>query len=104
VDRAGLELTAEHVAGVDNRTADRLSRISPGGDYARKTDKLQLALTTSGVQIDVDFFAASWNKKHQTYFTLARDRNAYGRNVFLADWTSSGFLFCIHLCLFFPKY
>jgi ribonuclease HI len=43
-DKVGLQLTAEHVPGVDNVWADRLSRISPGGDYALKPQVLQQVL------------------------------------------------------------
>ena len=85
-DRVGVELTAEHVAGVDNAKADRLSRISPGGDYALHADQLQRIQQQWEVQIDADLFAAGWNRKHAVFFSLRRDRQARGRDAFLIRW------------------
>jgi hypothetical protein len=85
-DQANLHLTAEHVRGVDNGKADRLSRISPGGDYALKAEVLQRLLLTWEVQIGADLFAASWSAKHPHYFSTASDRNSLGRNAFLVRW------------------
>ena len=36
--RMGIELTAEHIAGVDNVNSDRLSWIAPGEDYTLKEE------------------------------------------------------------------
>ena len=40
-ERVGIELEAEHIAGVDNVKADRLSRIAPVGDYALKEEQMR---------------------------------------------------------------
>jgi hypothetical protein len=86
LDRSKLEVVAEHVAGIDNSTADKLSRISPGGDYTLKNEYLERLQQEWGVKIGADLFASSWNKKHPLYFSLEKDRNALGRNAFLARW------------------
>jgi ribonuclease HI len=70
-ERANLHLTAEHISGVDNGKADRLSRISPGGDYSLKTEVLQQLLQCWKVQIGADLFAAGWNAKHALYCSTA---------------------------------
>jgi hypothetical protein len=84
-DSTGLQMTAEHVSGLDKITADRLSRISPGGDYALRMECLQHLQTVWKVQIDADLFAAGWNAKHPRYFSFGRDRLALGRDAFLTD-------------------
>jgi hypothetical protein len=86
-DRVGIELTAEHVRGVDNTIADRLSRISPGGDYALKMEVLEAHLREWGLQIDADLFAAGWNAKHRTYCSLKPDSKAFARDAFLINWS-----------------
>jgi hypothetical protein len=85
-ERANLHLTAEHISGVHNQKADRLSRISPGGDYSLKAEVLQRLLQSWEVQIGADLFAAGWNAKHALYCSTASDRNAVGRNAFLLRW------------------
>jgi ribonuclease HI len=85
-ERANLHLTAEHISGVNNSIADRLSRISPGGDYALRPQVLQQLLRSWGVQIGADLFAAGWNAQHPCYFSTSSDRNALGRNAFNVRW------------------
>jgi ribonuclease HI len=85
-ERAQIELVAEHVPGVENSTADRISRISPGGDYALRPETMQKIEMTWGVRIGADLFASGWNAKHPLYFSPQRDRNARGRNAFAARW------------------
>jgi ribonuclease HI len=86
LDHSGLEIVAEHVAGTDNTVADKLSRISPGGDYSVTDERLDQLLQDWGVRIGADLFAAGWNAKHSLFFSPERDRRALGRNAFLARW------------------
>ena len=81
-ERCNIHLVAEHISGVENGTADRLSRISPGGDYALRPESLQQLLQTWEVRIGADLFAAGWNTKHPLYCSTASDRNALSRNAF----------------------
>jgi hypothetical protein len=85
-DRVGLQLTAEHVPGVDNVWADRLSQISPAGDYALKPQVLQQVLCSWGKQFDADLFAAGWNTRHEIYCSTTKDRDAIGGNDFNITW------------------
>jgi hypothetical protein len=75
-DRIGLQLTAEHVPGVDNVWADHLSQISPGGDYALRPQVLQQVLCLWGKRIEAGLSAVGWNTHHKTYCSTTRDRNA----------------------------
>jgi hypothetical protein len=103
-DRIGLQLTAKHIPRADDVWADRLSRISPGGDYALKPQVLQQVLRSWGRQIDADLFAAGWNAHHKAYCSTARDRNAIGCNAFNLPGSSSLCLFFILLFQSFPEY
>jgi hypothetical protein len=85
-ERANLHLTAEHISGVNTSIADRLSRISPGGDYALRPEVLQQLLRSWGVQIGADLFAAGWNAQHPRHFSTSSDSNALGRNAFNVRW------------------
>jgi ribonuclease HI len=85
-DRHQIELTAEHIPGTQNIIPDRLSRISPQGDYALKQTILQQLLEQWQVQIDADLFAAPWSAKHPRYCSLIKDRGAMGRNAFHMNW------------------
>jgi ribonuclease HI len=103
-DKAGIQLTAEHVLGVDNVRADRLSRISPGGDYALKPQVLLQVLCSWGKQIDADLFAGGWNTHHKKYCSTAKDRSAIGCNAFNIPWKQFSLPFFILLFLSFPEY
>ena len=48
VDRVGIQIVAQHIPGKENEKADRLSRISPGGDYALRRETLQALLVEWG--------------------------------------------------------
>jgi ribonuclease HI len=86
-DRIGVQLRAQHVPGIDNGHADALSRISPSGDYSLSPEVLERLQQEWKVQIDADLFASASNKKHQTYCTLKRDRNAIARDAFTIRWS-----------------
>jgi ribonuclease HI len=88
LERSEIQVVAEHVAGVDNSIADKLSRISPGGDYSLKQEHLEKLLQRWGLQIDADLFAKGWNAKHHLFFSPEKDRLAQGRNAFLVPWRS----------------
>jgi hypothetical protein len=88
LDRSNLEVVAEHIAGVDNGIADKLSRISPGGDYSLRQGQLDRLQQQLGVQIGADLFASGWSRQHHRYFSPEKDRNALGRNAFLVPWSN----------------
>jgi hypothetical protein len=89
-NRYCVQLTAVHVPGKDNVIADKLSRLSPSGDYGLKDEVLEQLQQEWGMRITADLFASGWNRKHETYWSLQRDRNAQGRNAFATQWRTLG--------------
>jgi hypothetical protein len=81
-------LTAKHAPGLENRKADCLNRISAGGDYGLTEQATSKILSTWQVQIGADLFAEGWNRKHNQYCLLAKDRNALGRDAFTIQWST----------------
>jgi hypothetical protein len=90
LEKYHLHMTAQHIPGVDNSKADRLSRLSPGGDYSLRPEVLMQLQQEWGVQITADLFASGWNAKHARYWTISHDRNASGNNAFSTPWKPLG--------------
>jgi hypothetical protein len=62
--RTQLHLRAAHIRGVENVTADSLSRLSRSGDYSLRQEYLQKALQEFGIQISCDLFVSATNYKY----------------------------------------
>jgi ribonuclease HI len=70
--RWGFHITVEHIPGIQNTTADALSRLSRSGDYALSPQVFQHMCVTMGMQPTVDLFATRWNTKLNTFISPLR--------------------------------
>ncbi|XP_070591658.1 uncharacterized protein [Erythrolamprus reginae] len=79
-------LTAEHIAGISNSTADWLSRATLDPSEWRLHPDLFYQLTQRfGVPL-VDLFASSQNTQLPRFFTRFPDPRAEGTNALLSSW------------------
>ena len=91
-----IRLECRHIAGEDNKTADALSRLCPGGRYHLKEGVVAAIEQALGVVAEVDLFADRRNTQKQRYWTLESDSKAEGRNAWdMPTWKSS-------VCLIHP--
>jgi hypothetical protein len=90
LEKYRLHLTAQHIPGINNSKADRLSRLSPGGDYGLRPEILKQLQLEWGVRITADLFASEWNAKHERFWTLSYKRNASGKDAFSTPWKPLG--------------
>jgi hypothetical protein len=81
-----IHLQAEHIPGIENVTADKLSRMERSGDYELNQEVLDSALQEMGEKIDIDLFANTRNKKCQRYVTVSRRAGAAARDAFSMEW------------------
>jgi ribonuclease HI len=88
----GMEMKATHIPGVENRTADSLSRLARSGDYSLKQQTYDKAVQRLRVQPTMDLFANSINRKCQRYATTENDAGATERDAFSLAWRDSFFL------------
>jgi ribonuclease HI len=61
LENHSLHMTASHIPGVSNVTADKLSRLARSGDYALNRRIYNQGLRHLGVQVDIDLFADKRN-------------------------------------------
>lgn len=83
-----LRLTAQHVAGVLNDEADRLSRIA----YDKDDWKLHPLFFESVCNLwgtpDTDLFATRVNRQVPRFFSLSHDPESAGTDALLQSWSS----------------
>jgi hypothetical protein len=89
-----MEMKAVHLPGIDNGTADSLSRLARSGDYSLDPIVYRTAVDYLGVLPQVDLFANKTNCKCQRYVTLEQDGEALARDAFSLVWRD--FFFFIH--------
>lgn len=63
LELAGMELSAEHVPGSKNSTADSLSRLERSGDYSIRREKLDEVMRWFQFPVTLDAFATATNAK-----------------------------------------
>jgi hypothetical protein len=80
------QIHANHIAGVDNVIADKLSRLARSGDYALDQTIFNSGVKQLGVTIDIDLFATKANRKCSNYMTLTREEEASGRDALSTGW------------------
>jgi hypothetical protein len=86
VDSLGLQVSAEHIPGSQNRVADQLSRVSESGDYSVKKHVLQRALRQFPCQPTIDLFATAKNKKCAMFCSLRGEEGSLARDAFSIPW------------------
>ena len=82
---AGVRLVAEHIPGVDNVEADRLSRRSDSSDWRLHPEVYELIDELWGPH-DVDLFATPLNAQLPTFFTWCHQPGSAGVDAFRQDW------------------
>jgi hypothetical protein len=86
VRRAGMQIEARHIRGVNNTKADKLSRLIPAADYAIRKEVLKRALRKVQFRINADLFASKENTKSRTFCTLGYSERAYARDAMTISW------------------
>lgn len=82
-----VQLTIQHVPGVQNTRADWLSRIQRDpGDWKLHPDLFE-AICRRWYRPTVDCFATSTNCQTQRFFSYRPDPFAVAQDAFLQDWT-----------------
>jgi hypothetical protein len=76
-----IRLHCKHIAGEENKMADSLSRLCPGGQYHLKAGALDRVEKALGIVTEIDLFANRRNTQKKTYWTLEKDNKAEGRNA-----------------------
>ncbi|KAA6404257.1 MAG: hypothetical protein EZS28_000215 [Streblomastix strix] len=78
----------EHLPGLENSTADALSRLSWIGDYQINPILLNEALHQINFQPMLDAFAHKTNKQLKRYCSPQEDNKAIARNALNIPWTN----------------
>jgi hypothetical protein len=65
-----LRISVTHVPGVNNTTADALSRLDRAGDYALKMEVYRQGVEFLGTMPTLDLFASDLNHKCERYLAL----------------------------------
>jgi hypothetical protein len=74
--KTNIRMKAEHIPGINNTLADRLSRLDRAGDYELLPEVYLRGITELGVLPTVDCFANKMNHKCQRFFAPVRDQLA----------------------------
>jgi hypothetical protein len=86
LETSNLQIQANYIPGIDNTTADRLSRLSRSGDYQVKQSVFNKALQILQTEIQIDLFATRANRKVINFVSIDRDEEAIGRDAFSMAW------------------
>jgi ribonuclease HI len=84
--RLDLHLTAQHVAGVKNETADSLSRLSRSGDYSLREGKYQEMCARLRVYPEIDLFATAENTKLPLFVSPRTIDRTWVRDALSIPW------------------
>jgi hypothetical protein len=87
-------LRASHIAGVENTTADSLSRLERSGDYQLDQEVLDWGLRKLRVRVNIDLFATRQNRKTHRYLSVKKEEGAHVRDALSVEW--GGFFPLIH--------
>ena len=88
-EKRKIILSAFHIPGVENVTADKLSRLtSTDMEWAIRDDIFELFMTKFEVMCDIDLFASRFNKKLPKYASFTPDPEAYAVNAFSLNWNN----------------
>ncbi|KAK2950873.1 hypothetical protein BLNAU_14175 [Blattamonas nauphoetae] len=75
--KLGLRVVqVEHLKGIENVTADMLSRMSLHWEFAMRSDVLGAVLKERRIEIDVDAFATRTNRKCERYWSKEWEEEA----------------------------
>jgi hypothetical protein len=86
----GFQVKADYIPGVENGTADSLSRLETAGDYSIQPKKFRNGLRYLQTTFGVDLFANKFNHLLSVYGSLKKDPkdlNSLG-NALDVDWTN----------------
>ncbi|KAG1040619.1 hypothetical protein G6F43_012253 [Rhizopus delemar] len=87
-NKTGVNIRYQHIAGVNNTKADKLSRVKrPLYESTIPTRFFQQVKKQWGRYWKVDAFAAAHNRRLPTYWSLSRDPFAEEVNAFQQTWT-----------------
>ncbi|KAA6355231.1 MAG: hypothetical protein EZS28_049242, partial [Streblomastix strix] len=82
----GWTLTIRRIAGKSNKDVDALSKLLIVGDYSTKKERLEEVLKGWQVEITVYLFAARIDAQYKSYYTLTKDKKAYGQDAIRIPW------------------
>ena len=83
----GLWLSAAHIAGVDNKEADSLSRVlHTDMEWKLNSDLLAEALEILAVKPSIDLFASQVNAQFPVFVSFIPDSKAVAIDAFSLDW------------------
>jgi hypothetical protein len=89
-----LQLSCRHIRGVDNVTADALSRREwNSGDWRLDSQLLLRMLRRWNCNISIDLFASRWNTQAQRFFSWEYDEQAIGVDSLSHAWKGTGTLY-----------
>jgi hypothetical protein len=84
-----IRLSITHVPGVENVTADALSRMDLVGDYSLKPDYFERGIEALGVNPTLDVFATVMNRKCENFLALPgrAAKGAVALDAMRYDWS-----------------
>ena len=82
----GIFFQAKHIAGIDNKRADFLSRAPDPEDYCLRREVFRRACAHFGVRPTMDLFANRYNRQVRKFFTMREDPMAAGVNALRQEW------------------
>jgi ribonuclease HI len=86
--RTQIQIIAEHLPGVQNSSADALSRLEIAGDYQLDKDIFQSGLQTIQMFPEIDLFATEENHLLPRFVTVKRSMSAIAVNAFSINWNN----------------
>jgi hypothetical protein len=86
--QSDVRISASHVPGVNNVTADAFSRMDSVGDYALKTEIFNRATKFLETYPSIDAFASEYNHKCTRFlaFTARKGKGALGLDALRFSW------------------
>ena len=88
-----INCSASHIAGIDNNTADYLSRHSHLHEYELSKDAFSFIISYICFPLHIDLFASKQNKKLETYCSMFADQSCLHIDAFSFIWPSFVYIF-----------
>jgi hypothetical protein len=88
LEKLDIRIHVCHIPGVENVTADRLSRMESSGDYALKPEFFRMGCLALRAVPTVDLFAHALNNKYARFVALPGElqRGAWAIDAFSQRW------------------
>ena len=88
-----FKIIASHISGIDNSSADYLSRFSHYHEYGLSHHAFKLLLDILPFRLSLDLFASKDNALLEDYVSIFEDSEAFHINAFSFSWPSEVYLF-----------